>query len=255
MDDRLRTKDTWELFWKNVSLPYLVNPDYDFQYQLGFRLPKTDKFSLIEIGCAPAGYMAWFNTAFGYKVSGVEYAEIAAATAKKNLASQGVQGDIIVEDFFTWDSEPGKYDVVFSSGFIEHFRDVSPVMERLCRLSSRFVVTVVPNIYGVNGAIRKVFNPKGYAEHVPIDIPALEAIHAQCGMRTLFCDYVGGAQFIRPGANRQWIIEHRYCSRVLHAPVVAFNRLSLSLGRHLNYTLRSKMLSATLMYIGEKPEA
>jgi hypothetical protein len=198
--------------------------------------------------------MAWFNRTFGYKVSGIEYAEAAASTTRKNLGVQEVQADVLVQDFLTWDIEPGKFDVVFSAGFIEHFRDVNPVMTRICSLSRQFVVTIVPNLDGINGGILKALNPDIYAQHNPIDVSMLEALHARCGMRTLFCDYVGGVQLRRPGADFRFIREHRYWGRVVHAPIIAFNRASMSLGRLLKYTPRSKMLSATLMYIGDKPE-
>lgn len=253
MDNILTTKDKWEDVWGNVRLPYVTTPNYDIKEQLESRLPKTNQHSFIEIGCAPGGYMAWFNKTFDYKVSGVEYAEKAAAMTTKNMKVQGIDAAVLVGDFFAHDFSQ-KYDVVFSRGFIEHFRDMSPVVERICSLSKRFVVTIVPNIYGINGAIRKVFNPRGYAEHNPIDVPMLKSLHAQCGMKTLFCDYVEGVQFIRPFGHYRFIKEHRYCEHIVHAPVIAFNRLSATTGDFLSYTPRSQMLSASLMYIGSKQE-
>lgn len=254
MDNALITKDDWEAVWANVRLPYLKDPGYDIQTQLESRLPKTDQYSLIEVGCAPGGWMAWFNRTFGYKVSGIEYAEVAASTTRRNLDVQGIQAEVLVQDFRTWDFEPGAYDVVFSGGFIEHFRDVSPVMTRLCGLSRHFVVTIVPNLDGINGGILKAFNPDTYAAHNPIDVSTLEALHARCGMRTLFCDYVGGIQLRRPGADCRFIREHRYWGRAVHAPIIAFNRASAILGKFLKYAPRSKRLSPGLMYIGDKPE-
>jgi len=256
VDNTLKTKEKWENVWAGVKLPTVAKPPYDVQRQFESFLPKTAAAcSLIEIGCAPGRWMAFFDREFGYDVSGLEYAEIAAAITRKNLNMQGVQAEILVQDFLSWGFEPCKYEVVFSAGFIEHFRNVNPVMERICGLSSRLVVTIVPNLYGINGVIRKLFSPKNFAEHIPIDISALEALHTHCGMRKLFCGYVGGVQFVPPGDGSRFYREHRNWARFIYVPVAIFNCLSLKLGIILKYTPNSRMLSNTLMYIGEKAKA
>lgn len=257
VNNNLRTKEKWENMWAYVKLPTVTKPAYDIQRKFETFLPKTAAgFSLIEIGCAPGSWMAYFNRQFGCQVSGIEYAEIAASITRKNLDMQGVQAEIFVQDFLSWGFEPRKYEVAFSAGFIEHFRDMAPVMERICSLSNRFVVTIVPNLYGINGVIRKLFSPKNFTEHIPIDVSTLEALHAHCGMRKLFCDYVGGVEFVPPGAGsrffREFYREHRNCARIIYGPVSMFNRLSMNLARILKHTPNSRMFSNTLMYIGEK---
>jgi len=251
MDNILTTKDKWEDVWGNVRLPYVTTPNYDIKKQLESRLPKTNQHSFIEIGCAPGGYMAWFNRTFGYKVSGIEYAEKAAAMTIKNMEVQGIDADVLVGDFFAHDFSQ-KYDVVFSAGFIEHFRNMNPVVERICNLSKRFVVTIVPNIYGINGAISKTIRPGVYAEHNPIDVPTLELIHRNCGMKTLFCNYVGGLQCVLPGAQTAFFNKHKYCARAVNTPVHVLNRLSLEIGKLLCCTPRLRLLSTSLMYLGRK---
>ena len=256
MDNTLKNKEKWENVWAGVKLPTVAKPAYDVQRQFESFLPKTAAVcSLIEIGCAPGRWMAYFDREFGYHVSGLEYAEVAAAITRKNLDMQGVQGEILVQDFLSWEFELRRYEVVFSAGFIEHFRDVAPVMERICGLSSRFVVTIVPNLCGINGVIRKLFSPKNFAEHVPIDASTLEALHARCGMRKLFCGYVGGVQFVPPGDGSRFYREHRNWARIVYVPVVTLNQLSMKLGKILKYTPNSRMLSNILMYIGEKAKA
>ena len=60
--------------------------------------------------------MAYFNKTFGYRVSGIEYAEVAAATTVPNMNIQEIDADVHVGDFFTYDFSQKQYDVVFSGG-------------------------------------------------------------------------------------------------------------------------------------------
>jgi len=92
------------------------------------------------------------------------------------------------------------YDVVFSSGFIEHFSNTAEVVEKLTNLvsSSGYIVTIVPNLYGINGFISKTFRPRVYYGHVRIALDKLKSMHEDCGTITLFADYVEGMHIIRP---------------------------------------------------------
>jgi len=254
MTNALASKDKWESVWDGVKLPTIKKPVYDIDQKLKLHLPNATKNSLIEIGCAPGQWMAYFNKNFGYHVSGVEYAEVAAATTMMNMKIQGIDADVRVGDFFTYDFSEEQYDVVFSGGFIEHFRELGSVVERICGLSRRYVITIVPNLYGVNGAIAKYVVPKVYAEHNPIDVHLLEDLHSRCGLETMFCDYVGGVRFITPLRHYAFFKKHNYLRLALTGPVTVFNRLSLGLSKFLRRTPRLRLFSSSLMYIGIKKE-
>ena len=251
----LTTKDKWEAIWAGTKLPIIVRPVHDVHKQLESYLPKSNAHSLIEIGCAPGGWMAYFHSTFGYSVSGLEYAEVAAETTKRNMHMQAIDAEVLVQDFFALDCDGNKYDIVFSRGFIEHFCDVSDVVERLCALSRQYVVTIVPNCLGVNGMISKTIRPKVYAEHNPIEASTLDLLHRNCGMETLFCNYTGGVRFVSPGAHNAFFSKHKTCARAVNAPVHVFNRLSMEAGKLLCYTPRLRLLSDSLMYVGRKRES
>ena len=251
-NNALTTKNKWENVWIGVQLPVVKKPVYDVQKQLETYLPRTAGCSLIEIGCAPGGWMAYFHNHFGYRVSGIEYAELAAEATKKNMELLRVKAEVSVQDFFLFDCVQDNYDIVFSAGFIEHFRDVSLVMERICSLSRGYVVTIVPNLFGVNGFVSRTIRPRVYAEHNPIDAPTLDLLHTNCGMRTLFCDFVGGVRFIMPGAGNDFFKTHRYFARAVNAPVRVVNQIAQVLSRFAGYTPRSIWLSDILLYIGKK---
>ena len=253
MDNALTNRDKWRDVWAGVKLPAVAKPKRDIIRQLEKYLPHGKKYSMIEIGCAPGGWLAYFNNNFGYKVAGVEYVETAAAITNKNMNMLAINANVLVQDFFALDCVNNKYDIVFSAGFIEHFSDLSPVMEKICMLSQKYVVTIVPNVFGINGFISKKLRPKVYAEHKPIDLNMLNIIHTRYGLKTLFCNYVGGAQLIvLASRNNLFFNKHRYITHALNIPIHIFNLLSQAIQKISGYTPRSKIVSQSLMYIGIK---
>jgi len=252
-ENTLTTKVKWEAVWAGVRLPIIAMPGYDIETLLDRHLPVSPDLSLIEIGCAPGSWLAWFHRRYGYSVRGLDYADVACETTRRNMALLEVDAEILHQDFFTFDCEGNQSDIVFSSGFIEHFRDVTPVMERIVGLSRRYVVTIVPNVFGTNGFISKTVRPKVYAEHTQINVPKLESLHAALGMKTLFCDFVGGVRLIMPGANTPFFNTHPRIARAVNLPVRVLNRLSENAQRATRIVPRSAAVCDSLLYIGEKP--
>jgi len=72
----------------------------------------------------------------------------------------------IESDFFTFQTEQ-KYDVVFSSGFIEHFQDTKNVIDKHIELLSEkgVLLFLLPNFRGLNGWLNKIFDRKSYDTH------------------------------------------------------------------------------------------
>ena len=252
MSQRLTTKEKWEDVWADTRIPQILKPSPDLRRQLKRFLPKEGGKFLCEVGCAPGRWMAWFGKSFGYEVEGIEYAENAAEITKRNLELQQVPGRVLVKDFFAADITQHRYDIVFSCGFIEHFDDVSSVVKRHSLMANEYVVLIVPNLYGINGFISKTIRAQVYAEHNPIDRHQLKSFGEDSGLKTLFCDYVGGITFIMPASGRQFFKEHPLVSKALNAPINVFNKVSTLASGSLRITPRWRSCSTSLMYIGTK---
>ena len=108
--------------------------------------------------------------------------------------------------------------------------------------------------FRLNGLISRQIRPNVYAEHNPIAVPALESTHANCGLRTLSCDYVGGVRFIMPAAGNDFFKTHRYFARAVNAPLRVVNQTDQVLSRFTGYTTRSIWLSDLVRHIGEKAD-
>ena len=196
--------------------------------------------------------MAYFNKMFQYSVCGIEYVEDAANATRRNMELQGIQAEVLNEDFFNIEFDVGRYDIVFSGGFIEHFRDTYGVTGRIGAIAKGYVVTMVPNLFGINGQISKRIRPRVFHGHERINVELLRSAHEKCGLSTLFCDYVGGLQFIMPAEKNTFFDRNPRLAGMINLPFRAFNLISRTFGKHLHCCPRTRWLSTHLMYIGKK---
>ncbi len=254
MANKLTTQEYWKRSWVGIKLPNIARPKHDVYSILENNLPKSDKMSLIEIGCASGRWMAFFNKQFGYSVTGIEYVEELVAITKQNMEMQGIRSEVLNLDFFEAELTAASYDVVFSGGFIEHFEDLDTVVSRINMIAKRYVVTSIPNIYGLNGFAHKVIRPKVYYSHKRIDKYLLRSLHEKCGLNTLFCDYVGGLQLPMLSHSAYFKGKKRFI-RHINLPFRFLNLISRTISRYMHVYPRMRFMSTHLMYIGEKSPA
>jgi SAM-dependent methyltransferase len=146
----------WDDYWKNVS--HWQNVDLRQSYDRCFArvfqkwLPHRPDWKLIEIGCAPGRWLIYFHQQFGYQVAGCDSAPEAVAVTRSNVAQAKVPADIVLADFMEDQLAARSYDIVLSLGFIEHFSDPWPAIERHVRLAKPggTLVVEVPNFTGLN---------------------------------------------------------------------------------------------------------
>jgi len=88
---------------------------------------------VIEVGSAPGLHLLEVRSRFGLDPFGVEYAPAGVALNRQNFQQAGVNPDQVIEaDFFSEGflaAHQGKFDVVLSRGFIEHFSVPRVVVE------------------------------------------------------------------------------------------------------------------------------
>jgi SAM-dependent methyltransferase len=204
-DERLATKEHWDERWAGAGVTSVrfdpETPMYrDLHRVLQAKLPRDESFRFLEIGAYP-GYLMWyFNRYFGYRPSGLEYVGWCCAHAQALLAAEGVAAELIEADLFTYDAtdESGKWDVVASSGFIEHFPDPAVPLDRHVRLLKRggYLVIVVPNHEHVYGAIMKRLSPEKYVTHNLMTLDdTVDALRRAGGCRVVHSGYIGRLGF------------------------------------------------------------
>jgi SAM-dependent methyltransferase len=148
--------------------------------------------ALLEVGCAQSAWLPYFAAEYDFHVSGLDYSEIGCATARRILKQHGVDGRILCADLFSPPGEMlGQFDAVVSLGVVEHFRDTAHCLGALRALlkPGGLLITMVPNLNGINGVIQRGINRPIYDIHVPLDAPALTAASRTAGLEVRWTDY------------------------------------------------------------------
>lgn len=160
----------WENYWQNCLLPSEPDMALPFDRCLARELTKSLSLSggdVLEIGCAPGKWLAFFAKTFGMRASGIEYSAAGMRATLHNFELLGLSaGTIITADFFEL-SPSRQFDVVMSFGFIEHFDDPDDVVARhLSWLKpGGTLVLCVPNFRGIYTPLQRALDPGILEKH------------------------------------------------------------------------------------------
>lgn len=164
--EKLSPKEHWEDTWGGIRLPKTINTNryvyWRFDELYGGKFEGKGYKTLLEVGCAPASWLIYFNRRFGFDVSGIEYSKTGYEISRKNLGMAGVGGDIIYGDFFEHKFDR-KFDVVYSGGFVEHFEDIMQPLKKCYDLlnDGGMLVASVPNLRdNIYSKITGLVNPE-----------------------------------------------------------------------------------------------
>lgn len=209
MKNNISDKTYWDEVWSDRSIPPLIKPEnkalrnyvnrrfHEFFSAILSGIATRNKV-LLEVGCARSIWLPYFSQHFGLNVSGLDYSEIGCEQSRKILSQTGVQGEIVCCDFFSPPSGLlGKFDIVISFGVVEHFVDTQSCIKALARFlkPGGLLVTNIPNMVGLIGAIEKAINREIYDIHVPLDRELLANAHRSAGLKVLQCDYFLSTNF------------------------------------------------------------
>lgn len=107
-----------------------------------------EKKTFFEIGAAPWLYWMIFKKYFDYVVWWIEYTDSWYNSIKKFFQNRGEDYRWFIKwDFFKFDG--GKFDIVFSWWFIEHFDNYIDVIERHIKITKKWgkIIIIVPKYH------------------------------------------------------------------------------------------------------------
>jgi len=217
-------------------------------------LPRNNQYKILEVGCAPGKYLMKFNSEYGYVPYGVEYSEKGVAITRENFKNAGLPEENIVQaDFFSEGFQSdyaGKFDVVFSRGFIEHYDNVEKVVSDHYRLLNRggLLVIMIPNLSGVNYHLAKILNIDSFRLHniSIMNKKSFASLFSKLSLEQLYSDYVGIFSWGLFNTNKRWkYVLHRVLL-LIQRPVDLFLRVIFPGGMRYKYT------SPYLLFIGKK---
>lgn len=137
-----------------------------------------------EAGCADS---VWVPHLLGRGVSvvGIDYSAPGLERLERRLADAGLSADLRCLDLTQGRPLEGEqFDLVFSLGVVEHFRDPVPLLRTLADgLSPTGVLlTVVPNLAGLWGALQSRLDHQVFSVHVVHTPATLDAAHRAAGL-------------------------------------------------------------------------
>lgn len=201
-EGRLTTKTDWDNVWSKINLPVEVRrskikyADWNILLDVFDKyLPKNKNMTILEIGGAPGDFLVYMYKNFGYKIHAIDYSEIGCRKMKENFDLLNIpitifQGDI----FHTDDNYLGKYDIVYSLGFIEHFNDLDTVIKKHLEFLKPGGILLIdtPNFLGINGFFVKKLAPRAFSKHnlSAMDISNWKTFENKFNLKPLFKGYI-----------------------------------------------------------------
>jgi 2-polyprenyl-3-methyl-5-hydroxy-6-metoxy-1,4-benzoquinol methylase len=231
-------KEFWDAAWAASDRPASVDPleqgalahvhrRFHSYFQKSFSGIETRQAKLLEIGCARSLWLPYFAKEFGFEVTGLDYSE---------------------PDFF---SPPeallGAFDVVVSFGVAEHFTDTAECLKAFSRFlkPGGLMLTSIPNMTGLPGALAKKINRPVFDVHVPLDAAALRRAHELADLEVLDCSFFMSNNFgvlnlngIKRGSVG-WVFK-----KIFLAMMVRVSRLIWLAEDHLTGELKARSFTA-----------
>ncbi len=259
--NRLTDVDYWEEnWWKGQRARRLwLYRDFDFEtVRLLHEAAGSPRCRVLEIGAGGSRVLPYIGQKFGHEVFGTDFSWGGCRLLRANLALVGVQGGVVCEDLFQSSLGAETFDLVYSSGLIEHFEDTRSVIAehlRLVKPGGRLVL-IVPNFQGVQGKIVKKLAPPLWKVHQIFGPGDLGAILKSLGLEQIRSEYLGSF-YIHIGRGHEWPAIHGwppFLQLLLHASVRLLNAL-ISLAFRLSPVRpHSQALSPAFFAVGTKPK-
>lgn len=179
---------------------------------------------LIEVGAGASEWLPHLHHRFGFSIAGIDYSEVGCRIARDNLVRASAPGTIYSGDMF--DPPPElleHFDVAVSFGLVEHFENTSAAVSGCAAFvkPGGIVLTLIPNMRGLYGALYKIFNRKVYDTHVPLTLRELMDAHRDAGLNVFFYQHILGI----PGVVDQNRKESSYVRRALRRFMFRISRI------------------------------
>jgi len=259
---RLTDVNFWNDQWWAGQRPARLRLYRDFDWEtvrLLARLVGSQPARVLEIGAGGSRVLPFLRLRHGYEVCGTDFALTGCRLLRANLALVGEDGLVICEDLFHSSLPAGRFDLVYSSGLIEHFEDTRAVIAehvRLVRPGGKLVL-IVPNLEGLEGKVMQRLAPPLWARHRVFG-PREVVGHLQAlGLQAIRSGYLGSF-FLYVGTGPEWSVPQwwpTWWRQLIHQSVRLFSGI-VSFGFRLSPIRPHTRTFSTAFYAaGTKPPA
>lgn len=266
---RLTDAQYWEENWWQRQRPrrLCLYRDFDFETvhrlraeaQAAGRVPGANAVRVLELGAGGSRVLPYLARRFGYRVFGSDFSPAGCRLLGANLALQKVERGVVCEDLFQSSISDGVFDLVYSSGLVEHFDDTCGVVAehlRLVRPGGRLVI-IVPNLQGLQGRIWRRLAPPLWDRHHVFGPRELAACLDKLGVEGVRTGYLGSV-FFHIGCGEEWtVVAHwpRVLAMLVHSSLRLANGLASLLFRLSPLRPHTKAFSTAFFAAGTRPAA
>jgi SAM-dependent methyltransferase len=200
----------WDRTWAGRTIPQPLDPGevglngtvprrwHRFFTQAFARLRIRPGERLLEAGCGGSVFLPYFVKMHGLEAEGLDNSPEGCELCNAIAGRSGIPTPVHFGDVLHPPAPLlGRYRVVFSLGLAEHFTPTTSVIGALAALlqPGGWLITAVPNMHGMVGALQKLVDPGVYRVHVPLSPAELAAAHRACGLSVLSADHLMTANF------------------------------------------------------------
>lgn len=213
---------------------------------------------VLEIGGGGSRVLPYIAKRFGYRAFATDYSPEGCQALRANFISQGLAGTIICEDLFRSSLPANYFDLVFSSGLIEHFDDQAAVVREhihLLKPGGRLVL-IVPNLLGLQGKVCRRLAPMLWERHRVFGPEGLAEWLRSSGLTSVRFGYLGSF-LLRVGSDPDWSVVSlwpRWVQRAVYWSVRLGNALISFFFRLSPWRPHSRLLSPAFFAAGTKPQ-
>jgi hypothetical protein len=197
MDNQLTSKEFWLRYWESKDdVVKQVPRKFLFSDMLDKVMGMTKVRTSLELGGFPGHYSIYLKKFHKVKTTLLDYV-IHPRLLKELQEANGLQpGEVISmeEDLFSHQPEQ-RYDLVFSNGLIEHFKDTEDIIRQHVKYLEKDGVLwlSLPNLTGMNGLVQQWFDKENYDIHYIecMDPEYLAGICRKLGLKDVQAYYYG----------------------------------------------------------------
>jgi O-antigen/teichoic acid export membrane protein/GT2 family glycosyltransferase/2-polyprenyl-3-methyl-5-hydroxy-6-metoxy-1,4-benzoquinol methylase len=224
----------------------------------GRYMPRKDGARVLEVGSAPGDFVVKLSQNFNFVPYGIEYSDSGVELNRQIFAENNINpnnvihGDFLSDEFHN--KYQGKFDIVISRGFIEHFTDAKGVVEKHINLLAKggLLIVSIPNLHGFNYLLARIFHKEVIAMHNLSIMRKREfaQLFDRSRLSPTYCDYSGTFNFglfnVRKDSPLHSLLS--LCMKLQVILNVLFRLLLRDRGAE------SRFFSPTLIFIGTKLE-
>ena len=162
------TKTKWNRIWsQEVSfLGLLFFNDAEKKAMNTIKKKLVPNSRIVDIGCGSGRALSLIAKKFSNSI-GLDYSEMSIKISK----NKGLT--VLKRNAGHTGFKKKSFDLVFSEGLLEHYSDMSPIVNEMCRISKEYILLIQPNPKSLMIPFRALFYKifrRRYAEEIPYTI-------------------------------------------------------------------------------------